>query len=64
MCIVHFVTPFFVLCDSAGCRTYFQSLKRSYREEMEDSDKFARGKLKKKYRARKQRVSFIPTFAF
>lgn len=41
----------------AGCKTYFSSRQRDYREKEKNPEKYQNDLLKKKYRARKQRVN-------
>lgn len=52
-----FSVIFIVIIFLAGCKVYFKTVQRMYREETNNPEKYALEKLKEKYRARKQRVS-------
>ena len=56
---VVFIVIIIIFYFLAGCKVYFKSVQRTYREETNNPEKCALEKLKKKYRARKQRVSVV-----
>ena len=59
-CILNCFSVFFIyLFFLAGCKVYFKSIQRMHREETNNPEKYALEKLKKKYRARKQRVCVV-----